>query len=325
MPRDANGNTQPLPGTIVATGDTVLPSQHNPAMVDLYAMMTQSLSRDGQGGMRTNLDMSGFRLTNLANGTSPSDAATVSQVDAAQTAGLIYGLRCSVAAGDPSNDITVQGGVCASVLSGYALMTLGTITKRLDAGWSAGTNQGMLDTGVVQNTSYHLYVIKNMSSGVVDLIASLNSSAPSLPAGYTQYRRIWSIIRESGANRQFRQYGDMCKCTSVNAISGVIAYGPTLTNMRVPTGLALQPIFTTSGLTNASSGLIVSAGDADFGGVQAVVATCGLNAVADVLTNGGFWVNTNGQLVTSMTGSPVSFSIDTLGWIDNRGRYGANG
>lgn len=83
MPRDANGNTQPLPGTIVSTGDTVLPSQHNPAMVDLYAMMTQSLSRDGQGGMRSNLDMSTFKLLNVANGTSAADAVNLSQLQAA--------------------------------------------------------------------------------------------------------------------------------------------------------------------------------------------------------------------------------------------------
>lgn len=79
MPRDANGNTQPLPGTIVTAGDTVLPSQHNPALQDLYAMMTQSLSRDGQGGMRADLNMGGFRVTNAAPGTSPNDLATVSQ------------------------------------------------------------------------------------------------------------------------------------------------------------------------------------------------------------------------------------------------------
>lgn len=79
MPRDANGNTNPLPGTIVQTGDTILPSQHNPALVDLYAMMTQSLSRDGQGGMRANLAMSGFQIANLGAATQPGNAVPLSQ------------------------------------------------------------------------------------------------------------------------------------------------------------------------------------------------------------------------------------------------------
>lgn len=82
MPRDANGNTQPLPGTIVQTGDTVLPSQHNPALVDLYAMMTDSLARSGQGGMLANLNFSTFKGINLANGTAAADAVNKSQLDA---------------------------------------------------------------------------------------------------------------------------------------------------------------------------------------------------------------------------------------------------
>src|SRR5690606_26296400 len=79
MPRDSNGNTNPLPGTIVQTGDTILPSQHNPALVDLYAMMTQSLSRDGQGGMRSNLNMNGFQITGLGSATMPSSPVPLSQ------------------------------------------------------------------------------------------------------------------------------------------------------------------------------------------------------------------------------------------------------
>lgn len=79
MPRDSQGNTNPLPGTIVATGDTILPSQHNPALVDLYAMMTQSLSRDGQGGMRSALNMNGFTVNNLGPASLPNDAVSLSQ------------------------------------------------------------------------------------------------------------------------------------------------------------------------------------------------------------------------------------------------------
>lgn len=79
MPRDTNGNTQPLPGTIVSTGDTILPSQHNPMVQDVYAMMTQSLSRDGQGGMRAPLNMSGFVVRNVGEATSSTDAVPLGQ------------------------------------------------------------------------------------------------------------------------------------------------------------------------------------------------------------------------------------------------------
>lgn len=89
MPRDSNGNTNPLPGTIVQTGDTILPSQHNPALVDLYAMMTQSLSRDGQGGMRANLAMNGFQLTGLGSATQPGNAVPLSQFQTGMPVGSV--------------------------------------------------------------------------------------------------------------------------------------------------------------------------------------------------------------------------------------------
>lgn len=89
MPRDSNGNTVPLPGTIVSTGDTVLPSQHNPMVNDVYAMMTQSLSRDGQGGMRANLDMHGFRILNVGTATQPTDAVSLAQLQNGTPVGAV--------------------------------------------------------------------------------------------------------------------------------------------------------------------------------------------------------------------------------------------
>lgn len=82
MPRDTNGNTSPLPGTIVNTGDTILPSQYNPMVNDVYAMMAQSLSRDGQGGMRAPLNMGTNPINNVREATNGSDAVTLAQVQA---------------------------------------------------------------------------------------------------------------------------------------------------------------------------------------------------------------------------------------------------
>ena len=84
MPRDANGNTTPLAGTLVSLGQTLQPSQHNPMVNDVYAMMTESLSRNGQGPMLADLDMGGFKVKNLAAGTSANDAVRVTDVDGKQ-------------------------------------------------------------------------------------------------------------------------------------------------------------------------------------------------------------------------------------------------
>ena len=79
MPRDQNGNVVPPSGTIVNLGDDILPSQHNPVVTDYAAMIEQSLSRDGQGGMRAPLSMNNFRITNVGTATVPTDAVNMAQ------------------------------------------------------------------------------------------------------------------------------------------------------------------------------------------------------------------------------------------------------
>jgi hypothetical protein len=67
MPRASDG-TYSLPnGTLVTTGETILVSQHNPAMADLAQAMTKSLDRSGNGGMLASLDMGGYNITNALN------------------------------------------------------------------------------------------------------------------------------------------------------------------------------------------------------------------------------------------------------------------
>jgi microcystin-dependent protein len=51
MPRDS-GSTYTLPnGYLAVTGQTILPSQHNPALEDIASALTGSLARDGSGAM----------------------------------------------------------------------------------------------------------------------------------------------------------------------------------------------------------------------------------------------------------------------------------
>src|SRR3546814_233085 len=66
-------------GTLVSSGDTILVSQHNPAMQDIASALGKSLDRDGTGGMRSPLDMGGFPIINAAPGSYPTDLATVEQ------------------------------------------------------------------------------------------------------------------------------------------------------------------------------------------------------------------------------------------------------
>lgn len=80
MPRNSQGGYSLPAGTFVNSGDTVLVSQHNPAFADVAQALTNSLDRNGSGGMLADLNMNGFRSRNLAEGVEPTDAATVSQL-----------------------------------------------------------------------------------------------------------------------------------------------------------------------------------------------------------------------------------------------------
>jgi hypothetical protein len=79
MPRDSQGVYSLPLGTLVKAGDTVLVSQHNPAMKDIELAVTKSLARDGRGGMTGALSMGGNKITGLAPGTALTDAVTVGQ------------------------------------------------------------------------------------------------------------------------------------------------------------------------------------------------------------------------------------------------------
>src|SRR3546814_15641483 len=53
MPRSPDGSYSLPAGTLVSSGDTILVSQHNPAMQDIASALGKSLDRDGTGGMRS--------------------------------------------------------------------------------------------------------------------------------------------------------------------------------------------------------------------------------------------------------------------------------
>lgn len=62
MPRDAQGQYSLPSGTLVSAGQTIQVSQHNPAMSDIAAGLSESLSRTGMGTMQATLDMGGFPI-----------------------------------------------------------------------------------------------------------------------------------------------------------------------------------------------------------------------------------------------------------------------
>tara|TARA_R110000823_G_scaffold219154_1_gene348155 strand:- start:149 stop:1654 length:1506 start_codon:yes stop_codon:yes gene_type:complete len=83
--------------------------------------------------------------------------------------------------------------------SGQAVAT--ALTKKLDAAWVAGNDQGGLDTGsIAADTTYYLFAIYNPTSTISDYLFSTSSSSPTMPSGYTKKKRIASLLTDGSSN-----------------------------------------------------------------------------------------------------------------------------
>ena len=110
---------------------------------------------------------------------------------------------------DPDNDIDFSGGnFVFSDFSGQAYVP--AMTKRLDANWTAGTNQGGLDTGTKANSTwYYCYAIYNPTTQASDFLFSASATSPTLPSGFTKVKYIGSILTNSSGNIiAFKQAGN---------------------------------------------------------------------------------------------------------------------
>lgn len=110
---------------------------------------------------------------------------------------------------DANNDIDfTSGNFIFSDGSGSAIAS--AMTKRLDANWTAGNNNGGLDTGTkAANTWYYCYAIYNPTTQVSDFLFSANGTSPTLPSGFTKYKYVGSVLNTaSNTLKPFRQVGN---------------------------------------------------------------------------------------------------------------------
>lgn len=246
--------------------------------------------------------------------------------------GAIYGLTGSSA-----------GGTTLTVAAGYAtdstntvLMNLASSMAKTNAAWSAGTGNGGLDTGSIATaTWYHWYLIRNPSSGAVDLVFSTNASSPTLPSGYTQYRRIFTWRYTGGGiweqlvqnENEFLWPASIIDLDAVNP--GTSAATRTLT---VPTGITVEAIISvgcfygSSAFTALVSPLSINDQAPQASGTGALTGFSNSSSP----TNTAGWnffplrvrTNTSGQVRCRLSASGASdrLGIITFGWIDTRGQ-----
>ena len=303
------------PGMYLVIADTAAPSTNS-----MYGQITSY--NTGTGALVMNvLEVSGSG-TKTAWVISQAAAAPVQALP-----GFLFG--CTMSTAGSSATMSIAAGR-ATDSTGVQSMALTAIAKTTSA-WAVGTATGGLDTGSIANSTwYHFYVIRRPDTGVVDVIFSLSASAPTLPANYTQYRYIGSGVTNGSAQwTAFVQVGDefIYAVPLADAAANNPGTAVVLRTLSVPQRAGVQAIlggyisWTASG---AALHRIFSTNetDADISTDNATHRTVTTNGVIASIGRMNIRTNSSGQINTRHTASAVGdiLFLNTLGWIDTRGR-----
>ena len=258
--------------------------------------------------------------------------------------GVISGLTLSNNAGDANHDIDIAAGVAFDSTGIYPMKLASAMGKQLDAAWAAGgtpgtTVGGLFSGSIAANTWYHMFLIRKDADGTIDAGFDTSFTAANKPGGYSTVCRIGSVRTDGSSNiRPFfqvydhffwkAQIGDI----SVSGLTSSSTWSAS-TAISVPTGLKVIALLNGKIGANAvnqngmlhvrspdqtsTAATLDTQGAIGFTGAEAS-STGRSHGQAQVLTN------TSAQIQYSFhgfSGSPsVPIMIDTLGWIDPRGR-----
>lgn len=247
--------------------------------------------------------------------------------------GYIWGCTLSNNGSDATNDIDLASSCDAvsvdSAATSRVLFAPGALTKRLDATWAAGTNQGGRSSSLsIANGTWHVCLIR--VAGVDDFGFDTSATCSNLVIDHaaTNVRRIGSVLRESGAIVPFSQWaGKFLRTSPVLSID--VAIAATTANTRtlsVPTGIIVEALITHVFVQGASNnyGYVSSLDQTDLAPSTTVAPLhnrwghtfSGGLTVSDSLQ---IRTNTSGQIRTRWSAADGSERIVLNGWIDDRG------
>lgn len=198
-----------------------------PLLTDAYPIASGSADKT----KKFRVEVDGFTTDTTRVLTPPNadltlpNAATLGQVPIVTVAGTlgmaaaltkgIFGLTYSNNVGDPTNDIDFAAGGCMDS-TGASWMTCAAMTKRLDAGWSAGTGNGMRNSAAaIADVGYYLYAVGTLAAGSQDYYAHTSATVATALAAlqaetggsaYVYAKRIGYILRATGALVLFHTY-----------------------------------------------------------------------------------------------------------------------
>jgi hypothetical protein len=228
-----------------------------------------------------------------------------------------------------ANTFSVSAGVAADGTNA-AMMTLPAALRKSSAAWAVGAANGCLDTGAIASTSwYGIFEIENPTSSVVDVLCTAEvagtAPAPTLPSGYTLSRYIGSMKTDGSSNWiTFLQNGDYFYTFAVTDYNSLSALPATLVQFSTPRGVVTNPILA---LTIQESGTLGNDSMLLAPGANSAFATTVVIASANDQLSTSYVTapptDLNSQLwLTVVIGSSAILqgNINTVGWIDTRGR-----
>jgi hypothetical protein len=230
-------------------------------------------------------------------------------------------------ASDANNDIDFSPGTFQfSDGSGQAIYAGGT--GQLDVLF--GTGNGMLATGTKAiNSTYHLYMVSNPTTGVSKPLAILGISgtAPDptslLPSGYTKFKRVGSILTDGSGNIRQASYtfflgGYYCNYNTEISDAFSVALTTTKVSLTLSTPKGIQTIANVHpyfDMTNGRDTLIIYEGSTSKpyfyvrGGATTIAA-------AQVGNNGNVKTNLSSQIDWKTTVFSIPASLLTNGFTD---------
>ena len=239
--------------------------------------------------------------------------------------GSIWGLTLSNNATDGTNDIDITGGQCADSIGTVDIRFTGSLTKQLDANWAVGTNQGGRDTGAIADAWWHVFLIKNPATGVVDALFSQSATAPTMPSGFTAFRRIGSVMRTGAALKTFLQLGDQFNMSWGAIFSTSSSRSLSLFGVHCPPYVVSFPIlgFELTLPTNNAATFQVASGFSSYYtisslGKQAIGGAVGTDFISYVSTN----LVSQIYMAVLLPIAPTTCNLYQYGYYDNRGKDG---
>lgn len=236
---------------------------------------------------------------------------------------------------DATNDIDIAAGACRDSTDTVNIRWSSFTGKQLDASWAEGSAAGMRDTGSIANGTWHIYAILKDSDNSAQILASTSASSPTMPSGYTYFRRIGSILREGGAIVGFLQDGDdfyrkspIQDVSTTGFAAGTSAVSRTLS---VPTGIRVKAYMSVALGTQTAAMIYMLLSDLSATDVAPSSTNFTLSAGYGAASGStddqvgaqcSVWTSTGAQIRSRMGANDAQdkLYINTLGWMDRRGR-----